>query len=274
LGGWTQTSDKPSPLSRHYLAQEKRMVAGECLNCGSKSHWAARCTKPRCAVAYKCRSCQSDVVLCGAGRSVTVARGVLDCGAARRAEVVRADSVPASALVSGATSSVPAAPAGRKEPAGKATAANAKRTVRQKQQKQVQPPRKKQAAAKRNPRAGVHVLVGGVAYSTLAWHLGRPVERADTQKARTHCAEGALELQHGVAQSLVAAGFAKVSAPMDLLAPGVALTSSWVRTRCRATRSDACLEVRLRSTGGGARAPGRSGRVLWPSSLLSSCFVS
>lgn len=66
LGGWAQTSSALSPLGFLFQKEASRMMHSQCLNCGSKDHFANACSKPLAGALYPCQ--------CGKVVSVT-ARG-------------------------------------------------------------------------------------------------------------------------------------------------------------------------------------------------------
>ena len=94
LGGWTQTSSAVSPLGFLLQAEASRMMRGQCLNCGSKGHFASKCSKPLVGAPYPCD--------CG-GTAVVTARG-------QTVLQTPAKSPPSSSSSSSAAPAAPAAP--------------------------------------------------------------------------------------------------------------------------------------------------------------------
>ena len=145
------------------------MLSGRCLQCGSSSHFASTCSAGVDAVSYKCRNCTCYVVICEAGRSVTVRRALVDCAVARRAGVVEdvvaapvAAPLPVPGLLLNSSSTVVRKPAPK----------NVRRrpTVITKHRK-VKKTTKKASPAKAPPNPK-RVTIGGEEFSVPAWVIG------------------------------------------------------------------------------------------------------
>jgi predicted GIY-YIG superfamily endonuclease len=70
VGGWTQTLPNVSPLGRFVLRREKRMVSGQCLDCGAKC-FAGECPKPAETMPYHCDHCGATIRIANHGKSDT-----------------------------------------------------------------------------------------------------------------------------------------------------------------------------------------------------------
>ena len=53
LGGWSQTSDNPSPSQKSVYEEQSRLLKGKCFRCGG-DHWAKHCKTPDPGIEYKC----------------------------------------------------------------------------------------------------------------------------------------------------------------------------------------------------------------------------
>ena len=70
LGGWTQTSVRPSPLCRQQFEEQRRCLRSLCFRCGGR-HFASACEKPVQGVQYKCPNCDCALLISSRGQSVT-----------------------------------------------------------------------------------------------------------------------------------------------------------------------------------------------------------
>ena len=73
LGGWTQVGTKVTPLRRLCLEQDRRMMSGLCLSCGSDDHVAESCSSPDNSCVYVCSHCSGKIKVNAAGFSSGVA---------------------------------------------------------------------------------------------------------------------------------------------------------------------------------------------------------
>ena len=74
LGGWTQTSVKPSPLCRQQYEEHRRLLCNLCFKCGGR-HMAKNCPKAVQGVEYRCPSCQGKIMISSRGQSVVSSPG-------------------------------------------------------------------------------------------------------------------------------------------------------------------------------------------------------
>jgi len=88
LGGWTQTSSEPSPLSCLVLEQSRRNLTSKCFRCGG-DHWASRCNKTEDTCNYRCPGCGAPVMVTSRGQSLPApaAAASITCGGAARRSV-------------------------------------------------------------------------------------------------------------------------------------------------------------------------------------------
>ena len=147
LGGWTQTSVKPSPLCRQQYEEQRRLLCNLCFKCGGK-HWAKNCPKAVQGVEYRCPSCEGKIMISSRGQSVVSSPGQ---GAMQPLEPARSCAIPARAL------SAPPLPQVRQ---GVVTAPSVKRAASQ-SVGHSEPPCKKYK----------QVDVLGERYTALSWFL-------------------------------------------------------------------------------------------------------
>jgi hypothetical protein len=216
LGGWTQTSTNPSPISKLVYEQERRCMLGQCFNCGSKAHFASKCPKATETAKYKCQTCSGDVLISSRGASSAGGDSSGSSGSGNghgKAVAVQAPAAPApvAAQVSAGTRRALAA-----EPAAASAAG--------------QRGRKRKAPTE---RAGKQVLALGECYSALSWHAGTGNPSPSLcAKVRRLCSASALELQGGHCRSLDSGGFvaAPPLVPRSLTGDRARLGSVWVNT--------------------------------------------
>jgi predicted GIY-YIG superfamily endonuclease len=238
LGGWTQTSPRPSPLQRFQKSREHRMLTNACLDCGGRDHFATECRRAVGAVCYEFRGCGCSVAICGAGRSVTLQRGLVDCAAAKGGRVVEKGEAPTLAKEEGGREMSmeerqPQKPKAERQQPQKPKAE--KRSGQTAQQKQLKGKDRAEESAEagrptqvERPERPKQILVGGVAYSLPAWVNGKPVPSKKVNRFRSSYKGAALLLSPGAdAKTLAMAGFVTEGpGGPDLLGPGVRMKPS------------------------------------------------
>ena len=216
LGGWTQTSETPSPLCRQQLEEQRRLLRGLCFNCGG-GHWSKDCTSPSRGVEYACPACRQRILITSRGASVESPRAA----------------------------AAPSAPSRAPPPPPPPTAAVGRSAIApQRGQK-----RKREGGA---CKAGQQVLAMGHRYTALSWHLGNAnPPKGACQKARLRCAANAIELDGGHCRSLEQGGYvaAPPAVPRSLTGPRARLGCAWAQTEVEGIRIrrpvDGQLEARL-----------------------------
>ena len=250
LGGWTQTSVAPSPLSCMIYEQDRRLMAGHCFKCGG-GHYATACQKPVQGLRYKCPHCSGELVISARGQSVSSPATSSSAAAA----AATAPQPPSTAVTS--ASQPLARGASRKRPAPGSS-----------------PPARASALQKKTgdaaaPSGGKLVDVCGKKYTSLSWFLGRQNPSPSyCTKARQECYRGALELQGGDLRTLVAGGYARAppAKPKPLLPDRARLSSQWIDTPIT-TEHDI---LKVRKTGATLQKSNR--QVLWLVTDLQKCF--
>lgn len=116
------------------------------------------------------------------------------------------------------------------------------------------------------PPRNMHVLVCGVQYTTLAWHLGRPNPTPkEVALVKQSCSECRLELSNGDSKTLQARGYVG----HELLPGRERLLAVWMDSACMALKDDGA--VKIRKPGGVATG---CRQVLWRLSDLQKAFPS
>ena len=223
LGGWTQTSVRPSPLCRQQFEEQRRCLRSLCFRCGGR-HFASACEKPVQGVQYKCPNCDCALLISSRGQSVTVhAKGasVIEPCAAARSLPVDAAVQPPLAQMRPATAPPP--PQMRTPP---------RRT--EKPCASAVPPAK---TAKTSAHVGRVVSICGRNYSALSWYLGDSnPSKAECLRVKNQCV--ALELEGGDMRTLVAEGYAVAPPrrPTPLLPGRERLATTWIDTGIQTDR--------------------------------------
>ena len=273
LGGWTQTSAELSNVSKMMLWRERRMVASDCLDCGSNGHAAVECER----VAYAfvtCKQCNAQnrlsdrgVMLSavppqggsgqqplghgqgqGQGQGHGQAQRAPRQGGAGQAAVGQAAGVAAAGQAAAGQ-----AAAGQAGQAGQAAAG----------QQAVAPP----------ARTFNRVRLTGVSYTTLGWYLGKenptPMEVREALQAGL---ANAAQLRTGSPHTFVRLGFARRGPHLgaELYAAGNgALPNAFRATAAKAVRSGAAVEIKKAPAG----LKGTGGRLLFRVADLDSVRV-
>lgn len=224
VGGWTQTSTSPSPLSNMVFEQQRKLLRGLCFNCGG-AHWASACPKAVQGLNYKCPHCSKGIVVSSRGQSVVGGRSVISPSPASASASVPASAqapLPLSMLTPASSVSV-----AQKRSAPAPTAS----------------PERPMKAHRASTNAGKVVSVCGRLYTSISWYLGKP------NPSQSHCSAvkavcTPLELRGGDLRTLAGQGFAVAPPlrPKPLLAGRVRLPSAWLETGVQCDRS--VLEVR------------------------------
>lgn len=238
LGGWTQTLPRVSPLMRFQLKREKRMVSGQCLDCGAKC-FAGECEKPVETIDYACDHCSAVLRVGNQGKTMTVPPAVCRCpGCCSKRP--RADDNMAAPPMKAQRSEVVQAPAARVIASGRSSGASSSSSP------SGLAPVAAQGVQNRGDRC-CKVLVGGVKYTCLAWYLQisqpYPKHRHAVLADSTAC-EFAVQMDRGDGKTLVGNGLAK-SPPnhaRELLAEGESLDYGWAKTKC-GVRVKRCRQV-------------------------------
>lgn len=242
VGGWTQTSPRPSPLCCLLIKETKRNLDRECFKCGG-DHFAKNCTskllQPTCW--YPCKNCGEKLYLTSRGQTPKPKAGddsFLSCE--------RGDPQPDQQAVSSNSGS---AGTGNKRKAeeqqgGSASTASVGRVGGAEGQEQQQGATAGAGdSASREPtrkrmRKFLKAKVCGKTYTTVSWFFGvqnPSPSRAD--KTREHCLRRALELQRGDAKTLKGQDFAHAERPKDLLPGRTNLPTNWTDTACESAYS-------------------------------------
>lgn len=210
LGGWTQTSARPSPMIRLIVKEAKRGVEGKCFVCGL-THEAEACPKKaeRETCYYQCKNqkCQKLLYLTSRGQTPDQEK-VFHAGASR-------GDPPLEPLQPGSQAG-----------------ATAKR-------KAENPGPEPEKCAKRSRAVTCRrVKICGHCYTTLAWFLD-VAEPSKSQRAaaKKNCAHRAVQLQHGDAKTLLVQDFARHTGGRELLPGRRNLPSDWVASSCYAVRA-------------------------------------
>ena len=202
VGGWTQTSSNPSPLSSLLIKESKWMLGSYCTRCGSQQHRSHKCKNAPATCWYECKN--------------------KDCG--KKMFLTSRGFTPSSAKTSlkGDVDSKPP-PSSPPQTSSISSSSGTKRKMPQQQQQQQHPSVKR-------------VQISGTAYTSLGWYVGRPnVAQSLFKKARTHCAPHAVELRHGDYKTLMAQGFVQQGQGRckELLeSDGRRLPKHWTDTEC------------------------------------------
>ena len=229
LGGWTQTSTKPSPLCKQQYEEQRRLIRNLCFRCGG-NHWAKDCTKAVQGIEYKCASCSERLLISSRGQSVLAGDGCVQPGAVRvmPTAVARSSTDVAPPPAQVRPSVVPVRPEVRV----------AKRVLA--------PPLDPRPSKKANTseHAGKTVLVCGRKYTSVSWFSGRanPPPKL-CNRIRDSCK--AVELRGGDLRSLIQHGYAALC-PKELLPGRTRLSASWSATQIKCDKSST-LEVRAAS---------------------------
>ena len=245
IGGWTQTSARPSPLTCLIVKEAKRSVEGKCFICGGGSHQAGDCPRKaeRDTCYYQCKGkgCSKRLYLTSRGQTP-------DEGHVSQAGATRGEPRPETAS--------------QPEPQRGATAKRKAESIAQTPAKHAKISR---AATCRR------VKICGHGYTTLAWFLGvdKP-SKSQCAVASNGCLRRAVQLQHGDAKTLVAQDFARCTGGRELLPGRVHLPSGWVASSCfpvRVSRSGIseatqAVEIRKARADGTSRCRGVLFRVL------------
>ena len=220
LGGWTQTSTKPSPLSSLVFEQERRCMTGACFNCGSASHLANECTKPLETVEYRVEGFDRPVQITNRGASIFGAEL-----ASEEAASSRETSAPVLPM------SVAPGHGKRKAKVSSASEPNRK-------------------APKTESGGRKIVLVGGKQYTSLSWFLNNPNPYPKyCRLAKAHCYSTAIELRCGDVRTLDLGGYASTLPFLpqcDVLGDRVRIPSNWLVTDVCADKNN---KLELRKTG-------------------------
>jgi len=239
VGGWTQTSSKPSPLSCLLIKESKWMLDSYCFVCGSHRHWSAdhkSCKEAEATCWYECKNdaCGKKMFLNTRGWTKTSSR-----------QTTKGDEEPPP-------------PAPLPPPATTATTSTTATTAEQKRKRE----NEQELAAITSKRQ--RVRVGGEHFSTIAWFLCKKNPNSDVlEKYRAACASHAIELRGGDVKTLQAHDFARSGSGRykDLLDPAqaaefaarcAATSLEWTDTSCKNVRSEhlkgaaraKCLQVR------------------------------
>lgn len=239
LAGWTQTLRNMSPLVRFVVRREKRMVSGQCLDCGSNCS-AGKCTKAAETMPYGCDHCGACVHIANQGKSHTVPPTVCQCPQCKkRPRDADSTEVPPAKASRIASSSA--------QPSLSVASSSASPSV--------SAPAALSPSAPARPRGNrcCKLLVDGVRYTSLAWFLGKsatfPQERKAVLDDSRSC-KFALEISGGDTKTLVTQGFAKAP-PLharEIMSGDEKVTvGDWFDTTCRVVKrkrgSNAVLQV-------------------------------
>ena len=231
LGGWVQTSSILSPVATLVQDEARRQLRSECFNCGSKDHYASKCTFPLNGCTYRCPAdgCRSSILVTSRGQTPLVSSSPCPAGSrsAASSSGSQATSVASSSGSPSATKRVAASSgsgAAPIPPAGK---------------------RQKLAAAGENnkssasARGGREVLAINETYTSLSWYLcnANPTPK-QVAIAKDKCSEHALELQGGHTRSLDTSGFVALppSKPKSLTDNRTRLGTQFVATALKAIK--------------------------------------
>ena len=237
LGGWTQTSAEPSPLTEMMFKQQWRLMRQVCFNCGEKNHWATDCKKALQGVTYRhtCNFCSkvNRVIITSRGQSQGLA------------------PLPSKPLVPRENVSQ-------------------KRTMQLGPSESSEPRSKIQRTLQVSPRSGTTVDVCGHNYSSLSWFTGcSNPSPSIVRRVREQCSESAVELENGDARTLVLHGFAAATPkkPPPLFGDRKTLPSEFTSTVCKAVRprSGAFLKARRAK----ADSTRKANQILWRVSDLA-----
>ena len=231
LGGWTQTSVRPSPLCRQQFEEQRRCMRSLCFKCGGR-HFAKDCNKPVQGVQYKCPSCNCAILISSRGQSV----------------VAQAKGSPPSEAC-GTTRTLPAGASTLSQPPlAQMRPATAPPQPRVGAQPRADPPSVQRVerpakVAKTSAHAGKRVSVCGREYTALSWYLGvANPSKPDCRKV-ADCV--AVELDGGDLRTLVAEGYAVAppQRPKPVLPGRERLPTSWTDT-CICTDKKVIVRVR------------------------------
>ena len=248
LGGWTQTSVAPSPLSCMTYEQDRRQMAGRCFNCGG-DHYAHACQKPVQGARYRCPHCTKELVISARGQSVKEP-ATSSTSAAPKATASRPPADP------GRPPQTDARQPSRKRPAACSFSSD-------------QTPAAKIPRAAPAANAVKFVDVCGKQYTSLSWFLGQQNPSPSyCNRARRDCYQSALELDGGDLRTLASHGYAASlpSKPKPLLPSRTRLSSQWIETPIQTEHDIA----KVRRTGATLEKSNR--QVLWLVTDLETCF--
>ena len=222
LGGWTQTSTSPSPLSSLVFEQERRAMRSLCFNCGGL-HMAKHCPKDIEGVTYHCPSCSSKLVITSRGQSAIVKGSAAVKAAARTASLAPPVMQPPSRHTAALASQKRKATSAVISPVTKAS-----RTV--------------------SGNAGKQACICGKRYSSISWFVGQANPSPSLcSRIRRDCYKNAVEMDGGQTRTLEMHGFAALppAAPRELVPDRQRLSCAWVPT---AITTDKAV-VKVRKTG-------------------------
>ena len=96
LGGWIQTSSVVSPLGFLLQREASRMMHSQCLNCGSKDHFASQCEQGPSAATYPC-VCGKEVCVTARGQTVSKKSATSSSSSSSSSSSGAAPAAPAAA---------------------------------------------------------------------------------------------------------------------------------------------------------------------------------
>jgi hypothetical protein len=185
LGGWTQTSAKPSPLTLQHFDQSRWCLNSQCFKCGSKKHFARDC-KVEEGLPYACKKCGGELVLSSRGQTTYQASSSGSGGAGGQRGASGQTTRQASSSGAGAA-------------AGSASGPGAKRAA----SAAPSPPPMK--VARKSAAGASTCLVVSVCdkfYTSLTWYMLTDPHRSVCARARKNCSETALVLEGGHTRSV------------------------------------------------------------------------
>ena len=243
LGGFTQTSSKPSRLDCLLAEQARRGMRELCFNCGQRRFQGEHLRLRKCPHALRGVEYECPVVHCS-GKLLVTSRG-------------HAEKVPEPLARSSSTAPPPPQPP-PKRPAPVISSS-------------AQPPRKSARTAPESSSFGAQVSICQELYSPLSWFLKHPnPSKKQCENAQNHCRQGAVELSGAHVRALSGTAYAKKppSQPKPLcLVPGglerQRLGNGPVETEI------AGLKIQLAQTG---RKRKRLSQVLFRVDVLASKF--
>jgi hypothetical protein len=240
LGGFTQTSSKPSRLDCLLAEQARRGMNELCFNCGQRRFAGEHLRLRKCPFDLRGVEYECPAPACK-GKLLVTSRGHAE----------RVPEPPARAAAPNPEPSI-----ARKRPAPIAAVA--------------QPPRK---AAKRSSHSGVRVSVCKRDYTSLSWFLNdaNPSKKA-CAAAKKHCADGAIELEGGHVRALAGSAYAK--APPARPKPLCCVSGGGERTRMGDDPVETEVSGLILQRVQDGRLTRRLSQVLFPVDALGDVFPS